>query len=411
MSQSYNRKLLVSVFDPQETREAIAGGGRIIDSEDPRSALGNIKPNQIMNISNAALQNKRDLEVQLSTNIGEDQLLFDRSENGEAIPKSAYEIAGKAAQAALGVACAMGTRVHESAIIKIGVDGMKVDLLKEVIAEIVTTLKRTEQYQHNQVMSVLFAQDLLLWQQRKDDERVRQVLMDLGEYYMHKGEVTLNTLFPHHEYFSEISENETRTTKDVIKTMVDATADSGADSIMLDTRIQTKVARVSLVKTGDGELVDINQFDMKDGLARDGILKLDELKFFVEYCHYRNIEANVAGSIQSYQAQQLWLEIPKLDQISTRGAASATVRNPAVKNDQTPDTRQHRIIKSALVRGLAAPEHGGVLNIPSSLKYDATAMLAVNDLRKRLASARKQQGLPPLQTYFVDQFANTELLG
>lgn len=31
-----NRKLLVSAFNPQEAREAILGGGRIIDGEDPQ---------------------------------------------------------------------------------------------------------------------------------------------------------------------------------------------------------------------------------------------------------------------------------------------------------------------------------------------------------------------------------------
>lgn len=87
--RTMNRKLLVSVFNPQEAREAVLGGGRIIDSEDPRSALGNIKPQQIMAVSDAVLGFRRDLEVQLSTNIGEDQLLYDRSGTGAAIQKSA----------------------------------------------------------------------------------------------------------------------------------------------------------------------------------------------------------------------------------------------------------------------------------------------------------------------------------
>src|SRR2546421_28873 len=82
LRRNLNRKLLVSVFNAQEAREAIVGGGRIIDSEDPKSALGNISPRHIMDISDAALDFHRDLDVQLSTNIGEDQLLFRRSQNG-----------------------------------------------------------------------------------------------------------------------------------------------------------------------------------------------------------------------------------------------------------------------------------------------------------------------------------------
>jgi hypothetical protein len=178
-----NRKLLCSVFNPQEAREAILGGARIIDSEDPKSALGNIKPRHIMAVSDAVLNAKRNLEVQLSTNIGEDQLLFRRSETGQAVEKSPYEIAGKAAQAAIGVACSMGTRVHPANLVKVGVDGMDVDKLKEVLAEVVLTLERTEQFSHCQVMGVLFAQDLKEWNARKTNDPVRRVLVELREFY------------------------------------------------------------------------------------------------------------------------------------------------------------------------------------------------------------------------------------
>ena len=177
-----NRKLLVSVFNAQEAREAVLGGGRIIDSEDPRSALGNIKPRHIMDISDAVLNYKRDLEVQLSTNIGEDQLLFDRSEDGLALQKSPYEIAGKASQAAVGVSCAMGTRAHPCNLVKVGVDGMNVDMVGQVLDEVVHTLNRTEQFSHCQVMSVLFAQDMDVWDERKIRPDVRKVLIGLREF-------------------------------------------------------------------------------------------------------------------------------------------------------------------------------------------------------------------------------------
>jgi hypothetical protein len=79
--RSFNRKLLVSVFNAQEAREAVLGDGRIIGSDDPKSALGNISPRHIMDFSDAVLDFHRDFEVQLSTNIGEDQLLFRRSQS------------------------------------------------------------------------------------------------------------------------------------------------------------------------------------------------------------------------------------------------------------------------------------------------------------------------------------------
>ena len=95
----------------------------------------------MLDISDAVLAYKRDFEGQISTNIGEDQLLFDRSEAGHAIQKSPYEIAGKASQAAIGVALAMGSAVSETNFVKVGVDGMRVDLLKEVISEVSSTLE------------------------------------------------------------------------------------------------------------------------------------------------------------------------------------------------------------------------------------------------------------------------------
>src|SRR6476619_1462133 len=175
---SYNRKLLVSVYNAQEAREAVLGGARIIDSEDPKSALGNISPRRIMDISDAVLDFHRDLDVQLSTNIGEDQLLFRRSQSGQAIEKSRDEIAGKAAQAALGVCLSMGTRVNPVNIVKVGVDGMEVDRIGEVLA----TRRRTEALSHCQVMSVLFAQDRQLFQERRSNDAVRNQLVELREF-------------------------------------------------------------------------------------------------------------------------------------------------------------------------------------------------------------------------------------
>lgn len=447
---SYNRKLLCSVFNPQEAREAVLGGARIIDSEDPKSALGNIKPRHIMAVSDSVLNAKRDLEVQLSTNIGEDQLLFRRSETGEAIEKSPYEIAGKAAQAAIGVACSMGTRVHPANLVKVGVDGMQVEKLKEVLAEVVLTLQRTEQFSHCQVLGVLFAQDLKAWNERKTKDAIRRVLVELREFYpcdpgdtlgfdlekyavgtlrdtngqlmfSDQSQVSLGTLiqrgvlpagsngamircnelFAHARFFPRLAQGE-RTNRAVIKAMVDATADSGGNAIMLDTSILSKVSNICLIDTSGSEMVDINRFILRDGMVQSGILNLDDIRFFVDYCHFRGIEANVAGSIESYQVQQLWVLIPELDQCSTRGSASAVEVDPSKPSVAGVDTRQHRIIKRTLVRGLAPPEHGGVLNLPASLRDSAQAMTEIGHLRKMLADKRATLGFPPLETYYVD---------
>ncbi len=459
--RAVNRKLLVSVFNPQEAREAVLGGARIVDSEDPRGALGNIKPHHIMAISDAVLNYSRDLDVQLSTNIGEDQLLFRRSQTGQAIQKSPYEIAGKAAQAAIGVACSMGTRVHPCNIVKVGVDGMPVELVKEALQEVVLTLNRTEEFCHCQVMAVFFVQDLESWNERKKEREVRNTLVELREFHsvdpkeknpfafdlceyavntlrdLKTGKilftrqkevslkslkerrvlpddathtrVALNELFPHRKYFPQVSKLD-RTTRDVIKTMVDAAADAGVDGIMIDTQIQTKVVRLCAVDTASLGLVDINRFDTHSTnpkLTRKGILSLEDLKFFVDYCHYRGIEANIAGSVQSYHAQQLWVKIPELDQLATRWAASAVKRNPYDGSEET-DTREHSYIRRNLVRGLVPPEQGSILNLPISLKKDPRASITISQLRQVLDRERQLQGFPSLKCYFVNKYGEAE---
>lgn len=447
-----NRKLLVSVFNAQEAREAVLGGARIIDSEDPKSALGNISPRHIMDVSDAVLDFHRDLDVQLSTNIGEDQLLFRRSQTGRAIEKSQYEIAGKAAQAALGVALSMGTQVHPVSLVKVGVDGMEVDKIGQVLSEVVATLRRTETLSHCQVMSVLFAQDLQLWQERKHNDTVRKVLVELREFtpssertqedfditpyavgtlrdpqtgqslftdvsqvslstLIERGVlplgsegtfVRLNELFEHRKFFPQIASGATKTTRSVIKAIVDVTAESGANAIMIDTSILSKVGNVCLVDTRADGMIDVNSLVVRGGQEQRGILTLEELRFFVDYCHYRGVAANVAGSIESYQAQQLWELIPDLDQASTRGSASAVDIDPSNARPVGEDTRQHRVIKRTLVRGLAPPEHGGVLNFPDILKNASGATGRIQELVAKQRAYRKASGFPDLQAFWVD---------
>lgn len=455
--RGHNRKLLVSVFSSQEAREAVLGGARIVDSEDPRSALGNIKPQAIMGISDAVLNYSRDREVQLSTNIGEDQLLFRRTETGHAVEKSPYEIAGKASQAALGVAVSMGTRVHPCNIVKVGLDGMPLPILREVLTEVTETLNRTEQFSHTQVMSVLFAQDLELWAQRKRNLIVVRELValrefaptttaspvpdpvDLLDYYQYltgpDGKplfpnrptlvelveagvlpewsdttvVKINDPFPHSDFGLTPAD---RTDREAIKKMVDATADSGADGIMLDTSILFKTARVGLVDTtetagnGTPSIVDLNRFDVtgtgEEALVRAGILSVEDIRFFVDYCHYRGVEANLAGSLQSYQAQQIWRLVPGTDQVSTRGGASAIQLDPSDPggDDDSVASRRDQVMMRQLVRGLVPPEQGGYLWLPAKMKTVEGVDKAVRRLQDTF--------LDITEVYWADEYGQLE---
>ncbi|PYC73021.1 hypothetical protein C7C46_25275 [Streptomyces tateyamensis] len=394
-----DRRLLVSVFDPQEAREAVLGGARIIDSEDPRSALGTIKPQRIMDIGDAVLRTRRQLPVQLSTNIGEDQLLFRRADNGLAMAKSAYEQVSKAAQAALGVAVAMGTGVHPCGILKVGLDGMAVDELAEVLGEIVTTLRRSDQVSRTRVMSVLFAQDLDLWDARKALPQVRRVLVGLGEYQpctpdapgaFDLGEfrtdeagtfAAVNEPLPHQDCGLT---RDRRTDREAILGMVEASAAAGADAVMVGTSVQMKAARIGLISTADSpELVDLNRCDTdSEGLPRAGILSLDEIRFFVEVCHSYGMQANLAGSVQSHQAQQIWRLVPQLDQLSARGGVSALARDPFGATGSGEGARRGRTVRSSLVGGILPPEQGGYLVLPRRMAASPQARESVAALLK-----------------------------
>lgn len=183
--------------------------------------------------------------------------------------------------------------------------------------------------------------------------------------------VALNELFPHARYGITGDRSARRTDREAIARMVDATVRAGAGAMMLDTSVLLKVARVGLVATERSpDMTDFNSLDVDEttGLKRRGILGLDDIRFFVDYCHHRGIEANLAGSVTSYQAQQLWRLVPEIDQISTRGAASAVAQNPHRPEGEGEDSRRDRVIVRSLVRGLAPPEQGGHLWLPQEMK-------------------------------------------
>ena len=115
-----------------------------------------------MRIVEAVLRYKIDARIQISTNIGEDQLLFDRGANGVAVQKFAGEIAGKAAQAALGVASSMGTVVHPAEHHQdwCRCHGYQKSSSEAVLREIVLTIHRSDYYSHSQIVPVLFIRDV-----------------------------------------------------------------------------------------------------------------------------------------------------------------------------------------------------------------------------------------------------------
>lgn len=365
-----NRRLLISVFTPQEVREALVGGARIIDCEDPRTSLGNISPYAIMTLSAAVLAWKRDETIQISTNIGEDQLLFDKGQNGVALQKFPSELAGKAAQAALGVAAAMGTQAHPVNIIKIGIDAMPIDLVREVLTDVVRTVRRDPHFGRAQIVPVFFIRDMEHWNERKHDPSVIKQLIELREFFPDEhGDIDLATLYTAAELARILPEDASSTnvrlnelhpyanfgfgknTQDAVKKAVDVCAETGVDGLMLDTSIQLKIVRVSMLKHQK------NSSDRgTDGKLppREGIMTLDEARYFCEYCHWMGLESYLAGSIQDYHAPTLW-SIEALDSIAVRGGASVVVNEPG-SGASGKDTRHDRRIARDAVRRFVPPE-------------------------------------------------------
>jgi uncharacterized protein (UPF0264 family) len=414
-TRSLNRKLLLSCFNGRDAREAILGGARIIDCENPRTALGNIKPQDIMDIRDAVLEYQRDGEVQISTNIGEDQIIYRKMSGGLALEKTPYETIGKAAQAALGVSLAMGTTVHPVPILKVGLDGMNPDLSKSVLSEIVQTLRRSPVTSSTQVMAVFFAQDLLLWNQRKVLPEIQRALAGTGEiepateqdrdsFIFNSEKVKTSELFAQDKNYRQDCHNwNGRTNCDILQSMIDIAAESGAAAIMIDTSILSKAARICLVDTASEGFVDLNQFDRKDNLPLKGILKFQEIRFLAEYAHYRGLVLNVCGSMTSYQAQQIWAKIPQVDQLSARGGASVLMKNPFMQGSFGKDHRHERAISRHFVRGLVPPEQGGTVLLPESMSQ-GEAFQAVLQLQKELREVLKNQSQPEPKFLFSNDF-------
>jgi uncharacterized protein (UPF0264 family) len=356
-----NQRLLISVYDAQEAREAMIGGARVVDCEDPAGALGDISPRRVMAIADAVIGYKRDLEVQISTNIGENQMLFRRDDQGRAIQRFPGEIAGKAAQAALGVAAAMGRDIHPVNIVKVGLDGMPRDVAAQTLAEVVTTLDRSQLFSRSQVVAVFFTQDLADWTRRSTNKYVVRDLLLAREYVVDQdGDIDIATMFAGDAAALAAFKDKLGSDRDLyvdgtlkpgvrvrttrlnnrevlgfsddpstyLAQVAQLTAAAGADGVMIDTRIHTKVARMCCLRDGtDDQPVD------ESGLPLRGIHTIDQIARFARYCHGLGLEFWASGSIQPFQAQRLWDldDGPArglVDAMAVRSGASAAVRAP-----------------------------------------------------------------------------------
>jgi len=123
------QRLLVSVRGRNEALEAVKGGAKIVDAENPDSALGKVYPLNIATIKKASLKHKG---VTVSTNIGEKQL------NRRT-----------ACQSALGVATAGADTI------KVGMASLRNDQVKLLTDTVTRTIKYW--YREKKVIPAFFA--------------------------------------------------------------------------------------------------------------------------------------------------------------------------------------------------------------------------------------------------------------
>jgi len=345
-------------------------------------------------IADATMTYKRNLEVQISTNIGENQLLFKRDDSGRAVQRFDNEIAGKASQAALGVAAAMGTDLHPVNIIKVGLDGMPRQIALETLREVVLTVHSNPYFNRCEVVAVFFAQDLKTWTERKGNPIVIRDLLLLREYVVDpNGSIDIQAMFGNDIVtmnafrekigndralfdsngkviskcrLTELYDLHTLGYVDVpgedfkmtyLYSAADLASDAGADGIMIDTRIHTKVGYMCCLNYGTKG--DVNP---ESKLRRYGIYSLEDFGAYAQYCHERNLEFWASGSIMPYQAQAVWAlkngdAIGLVDAMAVRSGASGPPRVVSRPGSAGPviDNRASRRIYRDLVDKYAPP--------------------------------------------------------
>ena len=341
-------QLAISVFNAEEVRAAIGGGADIVDCEDPRAAIGMFEPRVITDIA-YAVRRASQQATPTSANIGIPQVLKGPDVT-QASLKPRLEIEAKAAQEALGLAAAMDVGDDRPNVIKIEVDGLWRDDVGPFGRAVKRAIRDSRQFQNHRLIASCLELDRGRWRDRRSEDRVIRQLVELGEFYFDtngpidvEGYVTdeaelKKIMTAARSRHSKVRLNEPsdpsalglpESADERLKFWVNTLARAGADGIMIDTPIQAKVAGISLVDT----------------------FSVDQLETFSRHCAFKNVECWLAGSIQPDDAARL-AELPDVDVIMCRGAASEEVRDPF--GQDTSSARSARRISLERVGALAS---------------------------------------------------------
>ena len=369
------RKLLVSLFNPEEVRAAVAGGADIIDCEDATAKVGMFKPRTIGDIAFAVSQNDPRRRLRISANIGFDLRLYQNGPSGRAVARSLEEVQAKAAQEALGIAAAMDTGEGRPNIVKCGIDGLPRDWITPVVEAVKSALSQSSRFRNHQVICGILETHRPAWEARRGDATVIKNLIAVGQFHFDpEGTIDIRDhLTPEQAeaLMRGVTDNPRATlvepydperldlpadARERLRMMVDLIRAGGADGVMIDTPVPAKMANISLVRLAD------NPDDperLADTGTKIGVFDVSMLRWFSEYCAYRFMETWLAGSINAEHAAAL-SKIEHVDVVLNRGSSSEALQKlyPTLDAEgafeDMADARFSRRIRASNVAAMAA---------------------------------------------------------
>lgn len=374
------RRLLVSLFNPEEVRAAVAGGADVIDCEDATAKVGMFRPRTIGDIAFAVRQNDRAGRVRISANIGFELRLYQTDGKGRAVARSLDEVKAKAGQEALGIAAAMDTGDHRPNIVKCGVDGLPRAWIRPVVEAAKQALAQSYRYQDHQLVVGVLETHAAAWNARKGNNDVIGRLAKVAQFVFDPdGPIDVTDYLSVAEstaLMSGVTDNPRASlvepsdpealgwptsARERLKMVADEVRAAGGDGVMVDTPVSAKMAGIALVRHGD----DVLEVQLADPAVRAGVFDLPTLTWFSEYCAYNFLETWLAGSINTQDAAAL-AKLEHVDVVLNRGTSSEDVRKlyPTLAAggdfDGLQDARFTRRIRASNVAGMAkqvaAPE-------------------------------------------------------
>ena len=369
------RRLLVSLFNPEEVRAAVAGGADVIDCEDATAKVGMFRPRTIGDIAYAVRQNDRAGHVRISANIGFELRLYQRDAHGRATPRSLDEVTAKAAQEVLGIATAMDTGDHRPNVVKCGINELPRQWIEPVVRACKQALAQSYRFQNHQLVVGILETHQPAWNARKTNADVISRLAKVGQFVFDpEGPINVKDFLsaeeakalmdgvtddPHAaliEPMDHAALGWPLDQRERLKMAVEAIHAAGGDGVMIDTPVSAKMAGIKLVRHRDNPA---DPGDLANYKETVGVFDVPTLRWLSEYCAYNFLETWLAGSINVEDAAAL-SQLEHVDVVLNRGTSSEVLQTlyPTLNADGLftgmTDARYSRRIRASNVAAMAA---------------------------------------------------------